>query len=221
MALVTYVTGVAGCGGRGEIFVDPPDYAILNPLGPDRINMSLVVPLDHAGPWTGRLDAFFAARVKQLPHLARRVAGAEWQAPVQAMGPLAYRVTAPRAGGVLLVGDAAGFYDPLTGEGVYAALRGAEMAAEVAAAAVRAGDCSAPRLVAYRRARRAAFADKERFVHALQFLIGHRRVANAAAGFLARRPDLFDLLLGAVGDFVPPRVVARAALGVSSRAPRA
>jgi flavin-dependent dehydrogenase len=214
MALVTYVAGIPGCGGRGEIFVDPPDYAILNPLGPDRINMSLVVPLDHAAPWTSRLDAFFTARVTQLPHLARRVAGAERQTPVQAMGPLAYRVTAPRHGGVLLVGDAAGFYDPLTGEGVYAALRGAELAAEVAAGALRAGDTSAGALAPYGEARRAALGDKERFVRALQFLIGHRRLANAAAGFLSRRPELFDLLLGIVGDFVPPRVLPRAALVV-------
>jgi flavin-dependent dehydrogenase len=213
MAVVTYVAGVAGCAGRGEIFVDPPDYAILNPLGPDRINMSLVVPLAHAAPWSGRLDAFFAARVKQLPHLARRVAGAERQAPVQAMGPLACRVTAPRQGGVLFVGDAAGFYDPLTGEGVYAALRGAELAAEVAAGALRAGDCSVAALAPYRAARRAAFADKQRFVRALQFLIGHRLLANAAARVLARRPGLFDLLLGVVGDFVP----ARALLGTVVR----
>ncbi len=38
-------------------------------------------------------------------------------------------------GGVLLVGDAAGFYDPFTGEGIFSALRGAELAAEVAAPA--------------------------------------------------------------------------------------
>lgn len=216
MALVTYVADVDGCGGRGEIFVDPPDYAILNPLGPGRINMSLVVPLEHAAPWSSRLDAFFAARVKQIPHLARRVAGAEQQTPVQAMGPLAYRVSAPRHGGVLLVGDAAGFYDPLTGEGVYAALRGAELAAETAARALRTGDCSVAALAPYRDARRAAFADKERFVRALQFLIGHRRLANAAAHLLSRRPALFDLLLGIVGDFVPPRVLAGAVFRLGS-----
>jgi flavin-dependent dehydrogenase len=218
MALVAYVSGIDGCAGRGEIFLDPPDYAILNPLDPDRINMSLVVPLGHASPWTSRLDVFFAARVKQLPHLARRVAGAERQGPVQAMGPLAYRVTAPRQGGVLLVGDAAGFYDPLTGEGVYAALRGAELAAEVAAGAVRAGDCSPATLAAYRAGRRAAFGDKERVVRALQFIIRHRRLANAVARLLARRPQLLDLLMGVVGDFVPPRALPAAVLGFSSRA---
>jgi len=204
MALVTYVRGVADCRDAGEIFVDPPDYAILNPLAADRVNLSVVVPLAHAAPWTSRLEAFLAARVRQMPHLARRLAGSRPEAPVQAMGPLAYRVRAPRVGGVLLVGDAAGFYDPFTGEGIFAALRGAELAAETAVRAVAAGDCSARALAAYARARREAFAGKQRVTRGLQFLIGRRRLADLAAHLLARRPQLLDLLLGVLGDYVPP-----------------
>ena len=209
IALVTYVAGLADCRDVGEIFVDPPDYAILNPLAPDRVNMSLVVPLAHLAPWRGRLATFFAARVKQLPHLARRIAGAERVAAVEAMGPLAYQVTPPRHGGVLLVGDAAGFYDPLTGEGIFSALRGAELAAATAARALTGGDVSAPALAEYERARRAVFADKQRFTRGLQFVIRHRRIANLTAHLLARRPDLLDLTLGIVGDFVPPRALLR------------
>lgn len=204
MALVTYVTGLPDCRGVGEIFVDPPDYAILNPFALDRVNLSVVVPLAHAAPWASRLDTFLAARVRQMPHLARRLAGARYEGPVRAMGPLAYRVRAPRAGGVLLVGDASGFYDPFTGEGVFGALRSAEMAADVAVTALRARDCSASALAAYARARRQAFHGKERVTRALQFLIRRRRLANLAAHALARRPALLDLVLGVLGDYVPP-----------------
>ena len=204
MALVTYVRGVRDCGEVGEIFIDPPDYAILNPVAPDLINMSVVVPLAHAAGWSHRLEDFFAARVGQLPHVARRVEGAERIAPVQAMGPLAYDVSAATVGGVMLVGDAAGFYDPLTGEGVFSALRGAELASDVGAAALHAADCSAERLALYERTRRQVFAAKARFTHALQFVVAHRRLANLAARVLVRRPMLVDLLLGVVGDYVPP-----------------
>jgi flavin-dependent dehydrogenase len=213
IALVTYVTGLADCRDVGEIFIDPPDYAILNPLGPDRVNMSLVVPLDHVGPWRGRLETFFASRVKQLVHLARRVAGAECVAPIEAMGPLACHVIAPSHGAVLLVGDAAGFYDPLTGEGVFSALRGAELAAETAGRALRRGDVSVGALAEYRQARRAAFADKQRFTRALQLVIARRRVANFTARRLARRQEWLDLTLGVVGDFVPPRALLPGVLG--------
>ncbi len=209
MALVTYVVGVPDCRDVGEIFVDPPDYAILNPLAPDRVNLSLVVPLAHAVPWRSRLEDFFAARVKQLPHLARRLAGARRVAPLASMGPLAYRVTPPREGGVLFVGDAAGFYDPFTGEGIFTALRSAELAADTLVTALRADDVSAAALAAYGRARRAAFADKERVTRALQALIGRRRLANLAARWLAARPRLLDTLLGVIGDYVPPRALPR------------
>jgi flavin-dependent dehydrogenase len=204
MALVTYVSGLTDCRDLGEIYVDPPDYGILNPLAPEAINVSLVVPLAHAARWSDRLEDFFVARVRQLPHLARRLTGARREAPLQAMGPLAYRVTAPRERGVLLLGDAAGFYDPFTGEGIYTALRGAELAAEAIVRARRAGDVAAA-APAYRRARRAAFADKQWVTRALQLLIAHRRLANAAAHWLARRPAALAALLGVIGDFVPPR----------------
>jgi flavin-dependent dehydrogenase len=204
MAFVTYIAGLRDVGDVGEIFIDPPDYAILNPVAPDRVNMSIVVPLAHGAPFSDRLEAFFAARVKQLPHLARRVAGTTIVARVRALGPLAYRVAPPTVGGVLLVGDAAGFYDPFTGEGVFTGLRSAELAVETATAALRSGDYSVAALRPYTGARHAAFASKERLTRALQLLIGHRRVANLAAHVLARRPVLLDRVLGAIGDFVPP-----------------
>ena len=207
MALVTYVTGLAEVGDLGEIFVDPPDYAILNPVGQGRVNMSVVVPLVDAAGFSDRLETFFAARVKQIPHLARRVAGATVAARVRALGPLAYRVAAPAVGGVLLVGDAAGFYDPFTGEGVFTGLRSAELAVETATTALRAGDCSVAMLAGYTHARRALFAGKERLTHALQLIIRHRRLANLTAHVLARRPALLETVLGAIGDFVPALAV--------------
>jgi len=207
MALVTYVSGLDGWSDYGEVFVDPPDYAIINPIAADRGNLSMVVPLAHAAPWSGRLEAFLTARAKHLPHLARRLAGARIVAPVSAMGPLAYEVDAPGVGGVLLVGDATGFFDPFTGEGIYAALRGAELAVDTAVRALRTGDCSRHALAAYDRARRMAFGGKARVTRALQFVITRRGLANLTARVLALRPGLLDVLLGVVGDFVPPRAL--------------
>jgi menaquinone-9 beta-reductase len=207
LALMTYVSGVADCREVGEIFVDPPDYAILNPIASDRVNLGVVVPLEHAAPWSGRLHDFLVARVRQLPHLAGRLAGASRVEPIRALGPLAHRVTTPRVGGVLLVGDAAGFYDPFTGEGVFTALRSAELAVETTVRALRSGDLSAGGLAPYAGARRAAFGGKERVTRMLQVVIGHRRLANLACRALARRPALLDALLGILGDYVPPRAL--------------
>ena len=75
MALIQHVSGIEGLDDRGEIYVDPPDYSILNPVAPGLVNLSLVVPLAHAKPYRGRLEAFFEARIKQLRHLPARLAG--------------------------------------------------------------------------------------------------------------------------------------------------
>jgi len=207
LALITYVEGLGDFEGRGEIYVDPPDYAILNPVSAGVVSLSLVVPLDHATPFSERLETFFYARLKQLDRLRPRIAGMRPLLPVAALGPLAYRVEPPRHGGVLLVGDAAGFYDPLTGEGIYTALRSAELAAEVIHGALARGDFSRAALTSYWHARHVAFKDKERLTRLLQVVIRHRWLANLVAQRLARRPDLLSLLMGVIGDFVPPRML--------------
>jgi geranylgeranyl reductase family protein len=207
LALIRHVSGIADLGGRGEIYVDPPDYSILNPVAPGIVNLSLVVPLAHARPYRGRMETFFDARMKQLRYLPPRLAGMRPEGPLMMMGPLAYRVDEPRVGGVLLAGDAAGFYDPFTGEGLYTALRSAEMLAEAAQPALERGDVSVGALAPYAAARRAAFADKARVTRVLQFLIARRRLANTAAHFLKRRPALLSRLMGVIGDFVPPRAI--------------
>lgn len=207
LALIRHVSGVEGLGDRGEIYVDPPDYCILNPVAPGIVNVGLVVPLAHAKPYSSRLGTFMEARLRQLRRVPGRLVGMKAEGPVMAMGPLAYRVGEPRVGGVLLAGDAAGFYDPFTGEGLYTALRSAELLAEVAHPALSTGDVSTGALAPYALAKRAAFADKARVAQALQLIIAHRRLANGAAHFLQRRPALLGTLMGVIGDFVPPRAI--------------
>ena len=205
LALIQDVEGLDGFEQMGEVYVDPPDYSILNPVAPGLVNLSLVVPLAHARVFRGRLETFFHARLKQLRHLFPRLRGMRPRGPLAAMGPLAYRVAEPRHGGVLLAGDAAGFFDPFTGEGICTALRSAELLADVACGALARGDVSARALSAYARARRRAVGDKAWVSSGIQLVIARRRLANAVAHALARRPALLDALMGVVGDFVPPR----------------
>jgi flavin-dependent dehydrogenase len=110
--------------------------------------------------------------------------------------------------GAALVGDAADFFDPFTGEGIYSALRGAELLAETAAVALeRPGLVTAADLAGYRRARRRAFAGK----WAVERLIGYGMLFPAlfdrAVARLGRRAGMADTLIGVTGDFVPARHV--------------
>ncbi len=221
LALMTYAEGVAHDPERGEIFLAGPAYSIVNPIGPndERVNLSLVVPAAEGARHKADLAGYFDRTVAGLPHLRERLSRSHRVSPVRALGPLAYRVAPPRHDGVLLVGDALGFLDPFTGEGIYTALRSAELAAEVAHAALRAGDVSARTLAPAHARRTAAFADKERVSVLLQRLIVRPRLAGLVARRLARRPAQLELLMGVIGDFVParevlsPRFLARLVLG--------
>lgn len=60
----------------------------------------------------------FAEHLAQFPPLAERLAGAEPASAVQGAGPLRQRSRRRVDGRVLLVGDASGYVDALTGEGI-------------------------------------------------------------------------------------------------------
>jgi flavin-dependent dehydrogenase len=204
LALVAYVEGATGDPERGEIVLAPPVYAILNPVTPRIGNLSLVVPVDEGCRRKRDLAGYFDATTQALPGLRERLRYARRIGPVRALGPLAYRVLPPRHGGVVLVGDAAGFLDPFTGEGVHAALRSAELAADVAARAIRAGDVSAAALRPVHLRRSAELSGKIRVTSLLQRALVRRAVMVAAARVLARRPAHLARLMGVLGDLVPP-----------------
>lgn len=67
----------------------------------------------------------YATSLKRFPAILERLAGAPAVTSVRGAGPLRQRVISRRAGRVLLAGDAAGYVDAITGEGVAVGLAGA------------------------------------------------------------------------------------------------
>ena len=72
------------------------------------------------------------------------------------LGPLAVDVPVAGMGGLLLAGDAAGFVDPMTSDGLRFAIRGAELAAEVARQCLEEPTLEGFRTLTARRAREPA-----------------------------------------------------------------
>ena len=183
-------------------------YCGVAPLAPDVANVAFVLDQREMTAASSGLEAFYRRELStRWPRLAERLRGAELLARPKAIGPLAIvarRISVP---GALLVGDAAGFYDPFTGEGVTLALRSAEIAARVADHALASG--TTDNLSAYDRLRDAATRDKFRLNRILQHVVAWPALADAVARRLAGRPDLADRLVGIAGDFIP----ARSALG--------
>jgi flavin-dependent dehydrogenase len=107
-----------------EVHWSPSAEAYVTPVAADLVGVALLGP---AGP---RFDETLA----QFPQLVARLAAARVATPVRGAGPLRQQAGAPSYGRVLLVGDAAGYVDALTGEGLATGLA----TAEAAVAALRA-----------------------------------------------------------------------------------
>jgi flavin-dependent dehydrogenase len=126
-------------------------------------------------------------------------------------GPFAVHSSRAWGRGVALVGDAADFFDPFTGEGIYAALRGGELLAPfaleaLAAARARGADDA---LRAYDRARRSAFRGKWAIERLVALAVGAPALLNRVATVLEASPAMANLFVGVAGDFVPAREVLR------------
>jgi len=114
--------------------------------------------------------------------------------------PLGHRVTRRAGAGWLLVGDAAGFLDPFTGEGLHRAVVSAELAARAARAAL-AGRHSAP--AAYDRAMRRGFATKDLVSWLVQQFLEHPALFEYTARRLAARTAVRETMGLVMGDLVP------------------
>ncbi|MGE5127333.1 MAG: NAD(P)/FAD-dependent oxidoreductase [Betaproteobacteria bacterium] len=206
-----YWDGVRGLEAFGEMHVAGTGYCGIAPLSARSANVAFVLGARELAAAAGDLEGFYRGTLQRLwPALGERLASARLCGPPSAIGPLALECRAVSAPGAVLVGDAAGFFDPFTGEGITLALRSAELAAAAIDAALQAHPSAPlPRLTGYERAYRDATRHKFRFNRLLQLAVTHRGLADAVAARLARRPDLADRMVGIAGDFVP----AKTALG--------
>lgn len=212
VALVAHYRGVRGMGDCGEIHMSgAAEYAGLADVGGGVTNVAVVVPATRAGDLRGNTTAFFEHWLAMHPALAPRLDGAERIAPVRAIGPLAVRASHAVMPGVALAGDAADFCDPVTGEGIYSALRGGEMVAEHASAmlALPPGRAADAALARYGAARRREFGGKWIVERLAAAAVAWPGLTNRVARVLARRKDMADLVVGVAGDFVPPRALLR------------
>ena len=209
IALVAHYSGVAGVPDFGEMHVGRDGYCGVAAVGGDLTNVAVVVPATRAAEIAIDRTEFLESWIAERPQIAERFANATRVTPVRATGPFATSAKRAWVPGAAVVGDAAEFYDPFTGEGIYTALRGGELLAGLVADAIPRSRDLVPVLREYERARRAEFSGKwlvERLVGAA---IAFPPLINRAATVLSRRRDMADLLVGVVGDFVPAREVLR------------
>jgi geranylgeranyl reductase family protein len=199
-AFGAYFTDVAGLSRHGEMHVRGDGYLGVAPLPGGIANVCVVKEVRHDGGARlrgGDPSRLVRAALEADPVLRERFVHARQISPVVTLGPLAIESRRPGAPGLLLAGDAAGFVDPMTGDGLRFALRGGVLAAEAALEELATGRPACQRLLTT-RARE--FTGKWRVNRALRALAGSPRGVTVAARVAARWNAPVRYLVAVAGD---------------------
>ena len=180
-------------------------YCGLAPVPGGRVNVGIVL---GGEAWQRRLATDGAARVTTdvlaaIPATpGDEVAWAEAERcdPIEGAAPLGHRVARRSGAGWLLVGDAAGFLDPLTGEGLHRALVSAVLAATAVDAHL---DGMPGALDDYDAAMSRRFRAKDVVTLLVQGFAARPVLFRHVARRLAQRADLRETMGLVMGDLVP------------------
>lgn len=209
IALVThYRSAHSSSGVTMHLPVDGFDACcgVGSACGPDGTrNVNIVMPQWEASRVAGRRQEYFEERLRRsFPAVWDEVQCSVQVGPLRSVGCFGHHTRRATDDGAVLVGDAATFIHPFTGEGVYFALRGAQLAAEAIGAALERGDVSRRSLRSYDTARRAELLPRYRLCDLVQRVVHSPALLGWGAERLRRSAPLTDLLLRAVGDVARP-----------------
>jgi flavin-dependent dehydrogenase len=197
-AVGAYYENVDGLSSIGEMHVRPGRYIGVALLAGGLANVCLVKPVKAGDAPFGDPSSLLRAELARDPFLRGRFAGARLVQPPVVLGPLAVDVRDRGAVGLILAGDAAGFVDPMTGDGLRFAVRGGALAARAALEALEQGwNGVHERLAA---ARRTEFASKWRFNRMVRALVASPTMVQAATIGARLAPNAIRRLIAIAGD---------------------
>jgi flavin-dependent dehydrogenase len=197
-AIGAYFENVGGLSTLGEMHVRRGRYIGVAPVPGGLANVCLVRP-SSAGDANLHDPATLLRRtLAGDAALADRFADARAVTPPVVLGPLAVDLRGGPIDGLLFAGDAGGFVDPITGDGLRFAVRGGELAAAAALDALAYGWTGVHARLAAARAR--DFAHKWHFNRALRAAIASPRFVRAAAAGARVAPAVVRAVIARAGD---------------------
>jgi menaquinone-9 beta-reductase len=207
----------------GEMHCGDGISAGVAPLRSDasRFNLTVVADADRFGrDVAADAHAFLREALTRLPRLRQLRDLDLSRARMHASGPFDRPMRRVVFDGAALVGDAAGYFDPFTGQGVYQAVTGAELLAAVLHRALRCDDISARRLAPYETALRRSLRAPRFVQRGIEAVLSRPALADYMIGRIARAPHTASALIGVTGDILPPaRLLSPQALfGLLARA---
>jgi menaquinone-9 beta-reductase len=197
-AIGGYFQDAQGLSTLGEMHVRRDGYIGVAPVPGGLANVCVVRPSSAGDPMLRDPAACLRSTLAADARLSQRFAGARLVAPPVVLGPLAVDASGEAVDGLLLAGDAGGFVDPITGDGLRFAVIGGELAAQAALDALEHGWSGVHAGLA--RARHRAFDAKYRFNRALRQLVSSPRLVDAAALGARVAPSVLRRVIARAGD---------------------
>ncbi len=209
LSLTAHLDCLMPSDGFGEMHVGDGASAGIAPVSHrgDRWNLTVVADAARFGR-TASLDrhAFMTAVVQTLPRLAARIGHAlprHSSETILASGPFDVPTRRVQYHGASLAGDAGGYFDPFTGQGMHHAMRSAELLAE---SLVRSFDTTASGAITadgYGDAVRAVLRSPRRLQKVIDAVLGRPALADRVISRIGRAPFAARALIEVTGDTAP------------------
>ncbi len=196
--LTGHLRGVQGGGSYIEVLLQPQGEIYVAPCGEGLTLVALLLEEKSMRFFAGDLPGRYHAFLMSAAGFRERALTSELVGPVFAVGPLGFTVEPCYRPGLLLIGDSAGFLDPITGEGMTLALKCVQAAVPLISEAFATGDFGAKLGRRYAERRFQLIEDVFRFTRLLLNLTRYKLIADRAIRGLSRNEPLFQKLLGIV-----------------------
>ena len=105
-----------------EVYWSPHAEAYVTPVAEDQVGVAILLYKDQGPSGTDKYDQLLSL----FPELQEKLHSSDHSSHIRGAGPFEQRVSCGVKGRIFLVGDAAGYLDPLTGEGIRLGLDGAQ-----------------------------------------------------------------------------------------------
>ena len=183
---------------RGEMHIRRGRYIGVAPLPGGVSNVCVVKPSGPGDPDLRDPGAALRREIGADPMLRDRYATARLVRPPIVLGPVAVDASGGAIDGLILAGDAAGFIDPMTGDGLRFAVRGGEMAAAGALRALEHGWAGVHARLAAERRRE--FQVKWRFNRLLRTIVAWPSLVQLVGATARLSPGVVRAMIEYAGD---------------------
>lgn len=190
--------------GEMHIFEDG-SYIGINPVEITRSNISLVCDVSKLKTF-GSAEEVLRSYLMRSPWIQNAYEIPESKIPFSTTFPITYRTRSVVSQQCALIGDASGFIDPLTGEGIYNALWSAHCLAQKLSELKNRSNIEAieEQLLRYAREKKKHFRQKTILSKSFQKVIQHRSLCELIAFFLVPSQKRANIFIGIVGNVYRP-----------------